>query len=508
MFVAGFRAFVAKDPVLIALLAAGAFIWAVVFLQACGNFGGIRPLRAVWSGSGILNFAGMTVPYCLEGWADYDYYYVTWADQFLIGKFPYTDEFNLALIDGSEYRTPYFFPPMFLYLCVIGRVLPLQPYGIGLLITLFGFLTAFPIYRITNYLSGSRLAADLAVLTYLFNPLVLYHTVFEWLNPSPFVFFAMMSFSLMMGGHRSLGTLSMVTAALFKQTAFFLLLPVLAYILKKPPAPHSNGPSAKQDSKTLPSDKLDPKAFLKDGILAGVYIAAVSLPYLVNPWNYVYSVLLKIGGMNIQDFSGPPAGNMPITFTVVFIVAGAPEWLCWLVNFICFYSIGLLAGVLLPLVKMLLEVKDDSNLRVYWRRMLYYTLIMIICVHLFSPRGVYKYYFVALMPLLSILAVGAMFSRSGEDVKPSAGMILWPFVWSLLILMPDRNVYLVFVALMLAVYVAGPKMSPLVPKWRMGERTLSGRSDDTGPRIQEANLPEDPRRSVLQVPSVSSRFSS
>ena len=71
-----------------------------------------------------------------------------------------------------------------------------------------------------THLCGLRVG-EVAALTYLLNPLMLYHTDFLWFNPAPFVFFFFAGFYMLIRGKRLTGTLLIVCAALFKQTAYF-----------------------------------------------------------------------------------------------------------------------------------------------------------------------------------------------------------------------------------------------------------------------------------------------
>ena len=182
-------------PFIIVVVVAS-IVWLFVFSVAATDFftGGVQPYRAVWNGSGHIQFYGYTINFSFEGYLDYDYYYNSWGQQFVSGFAPYTDAFNTIQIGDVSYNTPYFLPPLFVYMCALGVSLPLGPIGIGFLITLFGFLTAFPIYGISTYLSQNKMVGTIAVGTYLFNPVILFATVFEWLNPAPFVFFAILSF--------------------------------------------------------------------------------------------------------------------------------------------------------------------------------------------------------------------------------------------------------------------------------------------------------------------------
>jgi hypothetical protein len=442
---------------LLLVLAVAAIVWAWVFSFAVNEFFlGTRPFRAAWNGEGEILLFGYTLDVHFEGFADYDYYYVTWGEQFLSGYVPYTDTFDNLIIGSDEWYTPFFFPPLFVYICALGSALPFQPVGIAFLICSFGFLTALPIYGISTYLSGRRDIGAVSAATYLLNPLILYHTVVQWLNPTPFVFFAIASLFLLMRGHRYLGLLSMVTAALFKQTAFFLAFPLIAFLIKRPPGEpvHRNQQDEDEGKREiLPSDRVDISGFLKMMVIAGIYAAIVSFPYLLDFGNYAFNIFQRAGSTFLEDFINPPANNVPMSMAVPFIVLGAPEWLSQALNAFSFYSLGILTGILAFFGLMLFEVKDDSNLQGYWRRVLYLTLLLMVWTHIWSPRGVYKYYFVALIPFFSILTVSSMCSRAQQKIDFSFMMVLVPLFFSLLILIPHRNVYLLGVAFIVIVYI-------------------------------------------------------
>lgn len=442
------------------VLIIGAVVWSLVFQAAMIDFltfPGSKPFRSMWNGIGQFEFFGYTVEYYFEGWADHDFYYVNWAEQFLKGERPYTWSFEHPIVNGTEYYAPYFFPPLFIYVCAFGRLLPFEPFGIGFMISVFGYLTAFPVYGISSYLTKKRGIGAISAATYLLNPLILYHTAFQWLNPAPFVFFIMLSFYLFMRGNRTAGTLAIVTAALFKQTAFFLALPVIAYLLKKPPgAPVSQDELDKyeQSEKKIPlSDRVDLGGFLKIVIMVLVYVAVISVPFIPDLQNYLFNILSRSGAINITDFQNPPAGNSPISIAVPFVILGAPEWVPQTLNYLSYYSIGIIIGILPLFVLMLFTIKDDNDLEGYWRRILYFTLLLLLWFHLFSPRGIYKYYCVVLIPFFSIISASRMASKDPESLGFSIPMAFVPLVFSMMILIPDRNIYLLYLLLIFVIYV-------------------------------------------------------
>ncbi len=455
LFKVRLKSLLRENIVLLLILVVAAIVWSVVFSLGASSFlsNGEAPLRSSWNGAGNFDFFGITINYEFEGWADYDYYYLSWADQFLNGVTPYSENFDTYILNETEYDTPFFLPPLFLYLCSLGAVM--GPLGPGFLISLLGFATAFPIFGIAKYLSENQRVGEIAAATYLLNPLILYHTAFQWLNPAPFVFFTVLSFYLLMKQKRVEGTLAMVTAIFFKQIAIFIALPLIAYLIRKPPSkdPYLGDESPQDESRDLHKDPVDLKGFAKLAIIVLVYAIALSFPYILNPGNYLYYMIQKPGSTLYNNVTTFPQGNHPITFTVLFILFQSPEWLAELINQGVYYSIFILPGVLGALGLCLFEEKDDQNLQGYWRRILFFTLILVFWVHIFSPRGIYKYYCVALMPFISILSSHRMMSDRPGKIKASLPMIIIPAIVSLVILIPNRNVYILLLILIMVAYI-------------------------------------------------------
>ncbi|UCH03435.1 MAG: hypothetical protein JSW05_07495 [Candidatus Thorarchaeota archaeon] len=467
-----------EHSLFLAVAAIAAVVWIWVFNRAATEFlANPNWPRAVWNGEGSISLFGFSVSYHLEGWADYDYFYVSWSQQLLSGHMLYTDEFNLLVRGSTDYNVIYFFPPLYAYLCALGEIIR-PDIGIGLLVSVFGFLTSIPVYGVASYLSMNQRVGAVSAAMYLFNPIVLYHTAFEWLNPAPFVFFVLLSFYLLIKNMRISGAIAMVIAAFFKQTAFFLALPLIAVVLKKTPRSDEmtdETTGENDDSKRPRSDNFDFRGFAKIAGIVLVFAGALSLPYLFDPLNYIYYVFQRAGATLLTDLSNPPAINYPITPAVVLIILGAPEWLIQGVNLLTYYTVLLILGLLPLLALMLLEVKDDRNLVGYWRRMFYLSLLLIFWVHLFSPRGIYKYYLVALVPFFSIMSTSSICRKEANPVNVSAPMIALPFMISLLILVPIREFYLLFLFLIVLGYTLHRPFSELYgsvtsPFRRIGSR--------------------------------------
>ena len=466
--------FLRANLAFIVILIIALFIWSYVFSLAATDFltDGSQPYRAVWNGSGSIELFGFTAYFNFEGYLDYDYYYNSWGQQFVNGFAPYSDAFNRIQIGDTFYNTPYFFPPLYVYMCALGVSLPMGPFGIAFLLALFGFLTAFPVYGIATYLSQNSQVGVVAAGTYLLNPVTLFYTVFEWLNPAPFVFFATLSFYLLMRGNRLSGTLAMVTSALFKQTAFFLALPLIAYLLRKPPVKDAK---VTEDGLQPSSDDLDPRGFVKMIVYVLVFAGAISLPFLLDIGNYLYYIFQRPGGILYSNVTQLPNPSQPITFVVLFIsinqviqnlnasrgiiLPEIPEAILQLINQGQYYTIFLVIAMIPLFLLILFNKKDDTNLRKYWSRTMFLTLLLMLSVHLFSPRGIYKYYCVLLIPFFSILSVSSMISPRKEKIDLSFFMIINPIIFGFLIMFPSRYVYLAYLVLIAVGYIAHRQFS-------------------------------------------------
>ncbi|MCK4567299.1 MAG: hypothetical protein KAU48_08320, partial [Candidatus Thorarchaeota archaeon] len=207
--------------------------------------------------------------------------------------------------------------------------------------------------------------------------------------------------------------------------------------------------------------------------------------------NYIFYIFQRPGGVLYTDVSVLPNASQPITITVLLIsiniiiqnlnaslgvaIPEIPESIIQIVNLGTYYTVFLVLTMIPLLLLMLIHVKDDRNLRQYWSKMLFLTLLLMICLHLFSPRGIYKYYCVALIPFFSILPVSKMITQKSEKMKLSIFMILNPLAFSILILFPSRYIYLVFLLLILIAYLSHKQFSIVLELLTDALRGVSGK---------------------------------
>ncbi len=452
--------------ILIGIMVIGFLIWATIFDWALTDYlnSDLWRTRGVWLGSGTYDLFGYSVTYQFEGYTDYSFYYVHWGNNMLRGVLPYDSDFGYIVLDGYVNENgAYIFPPFYAYLYAAGIALPVDDWGIGFIIVAFGYLTALPVYGLGKELSGNRHVGEAAALTYLLNPSVLYHTVFAWLNPAPFIFFFFSGFYMLVKGRKHTGTILIVSAALFKRTAWFLGIPLVVYLLVRPTLSKLKDDAKEaQESPKKPLiqtilDYVNLRGFGTSVILVPCFVLAVMFPYLLATPGVLRNLSLAGGGFPLESFTELPGYASPMRLQVLPVAAGFPE-LAQIMDFIIYYGFLLSFSAILFMGFMFLERRERDRPIYYMRRLLFMTMLLMLCVHLFGPRGVYKYYFTLFAPFFSIFASNKMVTNKDEAVPFSFSMLWLPLLLSLSILLLPRTIYLFCVFLILLGYFLAPQI--------------------------------------------------
>ena len=472
--------------VLIIVLIIGLAVWSTVFNLAIIDYmaSDFWRARGVWLGTGDFDLFGYTMAYQFEGYTDYSFYYVHWGTNTLRGVIPYDSDFGYIVLDGfTNENGAYMFPPFSAYLYAAGIAIPVDTWGIGLIITVFGYLTALPVYGLGKSLTKNQHIGEAAALTYLLNPSVLYHTVFVWLNPAPFIFFFFTGFYMLVRGKKHTGTILIVCAALFKQTAWFLGIPLVVYLLVRPSSKEetnetptsdhddSGNSTSTADSEVVISEPkkglsdfitsitnfIDIKGFLVSTVLVLCFVFAIMLPFVVMTPEFIRNLLLAAGGFPLESFTELPGYGSPMRLQVLPVAAGLPE-VAQILDFIVYYGFLLSFSAILFMGIMFIERREVDRPLYYMRRLLFLTMLLMLCVHLLGPRGVYKYYFTLFAPFFSIFASTKMVSGKEESVSFSFSMLWLPILLSLSILIPAREIYLFCVLLIFLGFLFAPQI--------------------------------------------------
>ena len=475
---------------LLAVFLIGFVVWTVVFNIAVIDYVNTSSWnsRTVWLGPigspGHVEIFGFSIYYQFEGYSDYSFYYVHWGYNLLNGVMPYSDAFGYLDMNGIiNENGHYMFPPFTAYLygagILLSNLMGIQNWGIGIFIAAFGFLTAIPTYGIARDLSGNPRVGEIAALTYLLNPMVIYYIDYLWLNPSPFYFFFFTGFYALIKERRHTGTLLIVAAALFKQTAWFLGIPLVVYLLMKKRAPNeaedgvnalesadeSEEPQAEKSTWQEFKEVFDPllayidlRAFIVSVIVVLLFVGAVILPFLVaQPWFFDFW-RISFGARVYENYTELPSYGVPMRLSGIWIANGDPG-IAAIVDSLIVSGAPLVFSVVLVTGMMFMTPKMEGNEAGYMRRLLYSTLLIMLLVTLFGPRGVYKYYASMFGPFFSIVSSARMTQLEGGRVPVSTSMIWAPILCSLAIFIPDRNYYLGLVAVIFVIYLLSPVLN-------------------------------------------------
>ncbi|MFX1603632.1 MAG: hypothetical protein ACFFCK_09120, partial [Promethearchaeota archaeon] len=200
------------------------------------------------------------------------------------------------------------------------------------------------------------------------------------------------------------------------------------------------------------SEYLDLRGFLISVVVVLIFMTAVMFPFVVAQPHFWSYMRLAAGGFRLDSFTEPPGYGSPIRLQVLPVIAGLPELAEAMDYFV--FSGGLLAlGVIVFAALMVLEPKYVGQSKVYLRRLLFYTLLLMLWVMLAGPRGVYKYYFTLFAPFFSIFSSATMCVSMKEKVPFSTPMIWMPLLLSIAILIPHRNIYLMYVIFIFGGYI-------------------------------------------------------
>ncbi|MFW9960244.1 MAG: hypothetical protein ACFFDV_04460 [Candidatus Thorarchaeota archaeon] len=466
---------------LLAVMLIGFVVWSVVFNIALVDYLNTRwwNSRSVWLGPfpdpGEFDFFGYTILFQFEGFSDYSFYYVHWGHNLLNGVMPYSGSFGYLDMDGIiNENGAFMFPPFTAYLYAAGIALEgiIGPgnWGIGLLFAIFGYSTTLPVYGVARELSKNPRVGEIAALTYTLNPLVLYHIDYLWLNPAPFYFFFFAGFYALVKGRKHLATILIVSAALFKQTAWFLGIPLVVYLLvkareKKNEDSVRSNPSTDSGVIEMEGEKkprtgrvdflfeyFDFRGFAVSAVVALSYVGAIMFPFILAQPDFLRFWSLALGSFSFEDnYVDPIPYNVPVRLPVLPIMYNMPEFAEFL-DVVIRSSGPFFFGIIVFTGLMMLLDKYKGEEQKYLRRILFFTMLLMLWTNLTGARGVFKYYFTMFGPFFSIFSSAKMIRGKGEHVPFSASMIWMPVLFSLLILIPDRNYYFGYVLLIFIFY--------------------------------------------------------
>jgi hypothetical protein len=321
----------------------------------------------------------------VEAFSDFSYYYMNFVRAFVQGNLPYTEA--LYMIDESQ---TYIYPPLFVYILGVFYYIPSELLfpdvhttaiilardiaflRVGFAFLVFDVATCAVMYGAARKLTQNQYVPVVVMLVFALNPISLWWGNYLWLSTPIHTFFLVLGFFFMIRGNLRWAVVWVTVAAMTKQTAA-LLIPMIWFL------------EYRQGLKQM-------------GISVGVTAlvgVTLSLPYLLlYPTTYISAVT---GGMGPYWFyDQPPSPTHPIPVSILAFLW--PEPFKSLIFFLVFNSIPWILGLTFFWIVSFLMAEQPRS--VYHKQLILGALLLSLVAHIFLPRGIYKFYLIALLPFL------------------------------------------------------------------------------------------------------------
>ncbi|MGD9397074.1 MAG: hypothetical protein PVJ05_11645 [Candidatus Thorarchaeota archaeon] len=349
----------------------------------------LRIFTLAGSSSGFPDLFGIPFffDWLIEPYNDYRFFYIRWIPGLWEGAWPYT-------LDAASQMSGYIYPPLWIYtVAALGSTPAWLP---GLILFAYNMATGAVVFAISKELTGDERRSNFAMLLYLLNPITFFYGSYLWLNPLPYVFFVTLSFYLALKQQRTLSVVSIAIAVLYKQFAV-LFFPLLVLLLIK-------------DNVKVDIRKALFNFFKYSIIYAGIVLLA-SLPFLiVNLDAYIQRVLI-LGYPPELLMSFVPSTGWPISFNTFFLWIGTPGFITTALAYLLAYNVLLGLSCLVIYISFARFKLDDptdsmpetNRTHILIIQALFWSILIVLVIQLFYPRGAYKYYLTILTPFISIL---------------------------------------------------------------------------------------------------------
>ncbi|MHA2292298.1 MAG: hypothetical protein ACXACK_09075 [Candidatus Hodarchaeales archaeon] len=333
-----------------------------------------------------------------EMYNDLEFWYMSWIEPFLNGVFPYGSLYTPVSSEVYHYQMP----PLFIITLGLFALIPLLPlWKIALPMFLSHITTGILVFFLSRDILGyHENTATKGMLFYYLNPISLVYASFCLFNPSLFTFFTVLGFFLVLMDKKTfslsnitvtsydLSFISLAIGTMYKQFAA-IFFPILIIILVR----QQKNIATKEIIKTI-------TRYL---VIYGIIIFIIILPAVcVDFLKFLESTIFSTASFGIW-WTKNVNFSQPVTFNSFFVVLGFPNIITDIIGFLIVYWIFL--GGLSILIYTLLWIKTcrlNIENTSFKKSLIFWILILSIIVHLFYPRGSFKYYLILLIPFLSI----------------------------------------------------------------------------------------------------------
>ena len=306
-----------------------------------------------------------------EGFGDFEHFYLVWAENFISMKwYPYSYGNVIEQLNWYSYT------PFFLYTISLFKLLFLPKWSPAIPIVLFDSGCAIMIFKILNGLSSKK-SALLGSIVFSVSAVNIFYIGTYWLNPSPMIFFLLVSFYYLINCRHYTSIFYLVISIMMKQTGLYYVPLFIAFLIRRV------------------NEKRKIIKLLLFFIVIGVLF---QIPYIFLTPNDYFSHLFATPNPVLSTEIQEPIDNYPITLPQ-FLHYGIKinDVISGIVN--KFISTYFLFTFFIILVSTY-TISSTSKNKVYNYDMLFLFTINGIVSYILQPKGIYKYYVSTLIPFL------------------------------------------------------------------------------------------------------------
>lgn len=377
---------------------------------------------------------------------DYNNDYLLWRELYLSGEFLYSDVFK------GRYK----YPPVFFI--IINLLSPWTKYSAPIIILCCNMLTGYFLYRLLRNLSINVRNARISLVLCLLSPINLIYSDFIWQNAVVVISFLTITMFQITEHKYTSGMLWLGFAMCIKQIAFFCY-PVCILAVSYSPATYFhnthlyNFNDKNRDSK--PKIRKIQSAFINFpyrkilyyGIIPIILFFFVSIPFLiidaegyinqlfglykVTNFDYFTAYYDKIVPVKYQgniigylpDLTIKPGkksyqynyrGSLALAFAWIgyFLQIPTKYTIFFAIWFVKHYFLFFFFFIIIIFYWWQLNLKKIRTLNQYYWNLWKFMGLSILCALIFSRVGIYKYYFVSLIPFFASYGFFAKFNTS------------------------------------------------------------------------------------------------
>ncbi|MBD3353305.1 MAG: hypothetical protein GF364_17625 [Candidatus Lokiarchaeota archaeon] len=439
------------------ILTTGIFIGSELFI--------IRSLTLIMPMRFGIDLGPITMYLNYEYFTDFEWWYLGWME-------PLFENGVLNMYSGA--LTAHQYTPFFLLTLFVFHQIPILPvWTMGIPLFLFHIGTGLVIRKICKELQMSENTTCKIMLVYFLNPLSLFYGAFSLLNVTPFIFFTILSiyFLVKRKDTVSIGKLNIKKydiasfflgiGILYKQFAA-IFLPILIFSIYLRLLYEKRREETTLEINIIDHLKLLAHSAIRYGIICIIVFMMGIGPWLIHDFSGTISQILTGGASFGLDFIRVTAYNNPVNFDSFFIAIDMPDVFTDVLGYLIIFWIPFLIAIGFTFYKFIKstlmvtenmqkneEIENNQIPKYIFYNLFFWSIILVLNVHMFYPRGSYKYYLLLMIPFTVLMInVENVFSREFWEDSTNKRMIYkkdiisW-MVWLLVIMIFWRLGYFI-----------------------------------------------------------------